>query len=113
MFLIFWFEFLAFLVLASFLSMRERGDYAYMFFVIPILMPAFGYLLMKQFVFDLVDEVWDRGDHLVVKNRGLERKIRLDANQHARLKTQKAPPYLRQSCAQSTRGLNRNTGARR
>ena len=30
---------------------------------------------MKKLVFDLVDEVWDDGDALVVKNRGQEQRI--------------------------------------
>ena len=34
-----------------------------------------GYFIMKKLVFDLVDEVWDDGDSLVVKNRGEEERI--------------------------------------
>jgi hypothetical protein len=30
-----------------------------------------GYFFMKKLVFDLVDEVWDDGDALVIRNRGV------------------------------------------
>jgi hypothetical protein len=36
-----------------------------------------GYFIMQKLVFDLVDEVWDDGDALVVKNRGQEQRIAL------------------------------------
>ena len=38
-------------------------------------MIGFGYFVMKKLVFDLVDEVWEDGDSLVVKNRGQEGHI--------------------------------------
>ena len=37
-------------------------------------MMAFGFFIMKKLVFDLVDEVWDDGDTLLVKNRGQEER---------------------------------------
>lgn len=40
-------------------------------------MAGFGYLLMKNLLFDLADEVWDVGSHLVVKNRGAEQAVAL------------------------------------
>jgi len=36
-----------------------------------------GYLIMRNLVFDLVDEVWDDGDSLVVKNKNKELRIPL------------------------------------
>jgi hypothetical protein len=45
--------------------------------IVPLVMIAFGYFLMQKLVFDLVDEVWDDGDALVVKNRGQEQRIAL------------------------------------
>ncbi|MBU6475885.1 MAG: hypothetical protein KGQ70_07945 [Alphaproteobacteria bacterium] len=38
-------------------------------FVGPVLLALFGYVLMKILIFDLMDEVWDGGDHLVFVNR--------------------------------------------
>ena len=44
---------------------------------VPIAMIGFGYFIMQKLVFDLVDEVWDDGDTLVVKNGGQEQRIAL------------------------------------
>ena len=41
-------------------------------------MMVVGYVMMKRLIFDLVDEVWDDGDSLIVKNRGEEQRIALD-----------------------------------
>ena len=47
------------------------------FLIGPVVMFGIGSVVMKKFVFDLVDEVWDDGDALVVKNRGQEERIAL------------------------------------
>jgi len=44
---------------------------------VPIAMIGFGYFLMQELVFDLIDEVWDDGDALVVKNGGQEQRVAL------------------------------------
>jgi hypothetical protein len=48
-----------------------------MFLAVPIGMAVFGYFIMRARVFFLVDEVWDVGDALVVRNRGLEETVLL------------------------------------
>jgi hypothetical protein len=53
---------------------KGQGPFAV---IVPLVMIAFGYFLMQKLVFDLVDEVWDDGDALVVKNRGQEQRIAL------------------------------------
>ncbi len=40
-------------------------------------MAIFGYCIMKKMLFDIVDEVWDDGDALIVKNRKLQERIPL------------------------------------
>jgi hypothetical protein len=40
-------------------------------------MIGFGYFLMQKLVFDLIDEVWDDGDALVVKNDGQDQRVAL------------------------------------
>ena len=40
-------------------------------------MAVFGYFIMKKLVWDLVDEVYDSGDYLLVKNHGSEVRIDL------------------------------------
>jgi hypothetical protein len=45
------------------------------FFMVPIVMLAVFFVVMKKLVFDLVDEVLDAGDALIVRNRGQEERI--------------------------------------
>jgi hypothetical protein len=40
-------------------------------------MIAVGFFVMKKLVFDLVDEVWDDGGSLLIKNRGEEERVAL------------------------------------
>jgi hypothetical protein len=46
-----------------------------MFFLMPFVMAAFGFFIMKNLVWDLMDEVYDCGDSLLVKNRGVEIRV--------------------------------------
>jgi hypothetical protein len=48
-----------------------------LFFVVPLFMTVMMFFVMKQFVWVLADEVFDRGDALVVRNRGEECEIPL------------------------------------
>jgi hypothetical protein len=45
------------------------------FFIIPAAMAVFAYVVMKKLVFDLVDEVWDDGDALIVRNGTMQDRI--------------------------------------
>ncbi len=47
------------------------------FVVVPLVMGVFGYGLMRALCFDLVDEVWDCGDSLLVRNGAVEEEIPL------------------------------------
>jgi hypothetical protein len=69
---IIWVGFLT--VFAGIGVVKGQGPFAV---IVPIVMIGFGYFLMQKLVFDLVDEVWDDGDALVVKNRGQEQRIAL------------------------------------
>lgn len=44
----------------------------------PVVMTLVGLFVCKRLIFDLVDEVWLDGDHLLVKNRGDAVKVALD-----------------------------------
>ena len=39
-------------------------------FIVPAILIVGGYFLMRRLIFILVDEVWDDGNVLVIKNRG-------------------------------------------
>ena len=46
--------------------------------IAPIAATVIGYFVMKRTVFNLVDEVWDGGDFLLVRNKGQEDRIPLE-----------------------------------
>ncbi len=47
------------------------------FLIVPLAMMGFGYFLMKRLIFDLVDEVWDDGQTLIVKNGDQTERVAL------------------------------------
>lgn len=72
----FWFGILALFLVVAFVkgAVLERGV---PFIIIPILMGAAGYVLMKWIIWDLVDEVYDAGKLLVIKKGGHEYRVLL------------------------------------
>lgn len=73
-----WFGFLIlFIGVALFSGAARNAASPLPFLIVPAIMIGFGYFIMKRLVFDLVDEVWEDGDSLVVKNRGQEEHIAL------------------------------------
>jgi hypothetical protein len=71
----FWFGFLAFLLLINLFAGTWRKAPA--FLLIPLIMAGFGFFLFKGLVWDLVDEVYDCGDHLLIRNDGEEASVLL------------------------------------
>jgi hypothetical protein len=43
----------------------------------PAFLAVFGFFLMRHLVWDLADEVFDGGDYLLVRNRGVEERVPL------------------------------------
>ena len=72
---IFWFGMLAFVIGLGLADEEARRNPA--FIVIPLVMAAIGFGVMKFLIWDLVDEVEDHGDYLVVRTRGEEERIPL------------------------------------
>jgi len=66
---------LAFLVAATILFSGKKIDV--MSLAVPVILAILGYFLMKNMVFDLADEVWDAGDSIVLRNKGIEVRIPL------------------------------------
>ena len=62
--------------------------------IAPVVMAIFGFFLMKKLVFDLVDEVYDGGDHLVVRNGGKEERIPLSNIMNLNASTLVNPPRI-------------------
>jgi hypothetical protein len=77
----FWFGFLILLLLLIavplFLGGAQDDPPPYPLLVVPLIMMGFGYFLMKKLVFDLVDEVWDDGETLLIRNGGQEQRVGL------------------------------------
>lgn len=70
-----WFGILAFVMIMMFASRAyEKAPIA---LVGPCVMAIFGYFLMKKLVWDLVDEVYDCGDSLLIRERGEEERVPL------------------------------------
>jgi hypothetical protein len=75
---IIWFGLLAlFIAVGVFTSTLKDGMQQLPFIIIPAVMILIGYVIMKKVVFDLVDEVWDDGTALVVRDKGREDRIAL------------------------------------
>ncbi len=87
-----WFGFLAvFLVTSLFDGAAEASI---VFVAAPLVMMVFGFFLMKKLVWDLVDEVYDAGDYLLVRNRGKEERINLANVINVNVSTMVNPPRI-------------------
>ena len=62
--------------------------------VVPCFMAVIGALVMKKLVWDLADEVYDFGEHLVVKNGGVEEVIKLADVMNVSIQTNMNPPRI-------------------
>jgi hypothetical protein len=75
---IIWFGALALFAGAALLTNAHYDSTQFLpFFIFPVLMAVFGYIIMKKIIFDLVDEVWDDGTSLIIRNRGEEDRVPL------------------------------------
>ena len=54
-----------------------EGDASPLVLLIPLAMMLFGYVMLKAFVFDLVDKVYLQGEEILVRNRGKEDRFPL------------------------------------
>lgn len=70
--------------------------------IFPIIMAVFGYFLAKHLYFDLVDEVYDGGDHLLVKNRNQEETVALSEISNISYANLQNPPRVTLSVRRNT-----------
>jgi hypothetical protein len=91
-----WFGFLAVFAggLMTWAIMRgfEPGDLLFM--VTPVFLALIGYTVMRHFIWDLVDEVYDHGEYLVIKNRGEQARIELSEIMNVSVSTHVNPPRI-------------------
>jgi hypothetical protein len=100
---VFWFGFLAvFLGISLFAGRGLNQSEMVPFLIGPLAMMAFGYFLMKMLIFDLVDEVWDDGDTLVVKNKDQSERIALADIKNVNYNVMVSPPRVALSLRRPT-----------
>ena len=98
-----WFGFLAAFFVAGLVNGVAADPLASLpFLIVPVVMAIIGYQLMKRMAFNLVDQVFDLGDALLVRNGGQEQRIAL-----ADIKNVNFFPYM--SPQQVTLSLRRQT----
>lgn len=72
-----WFGFIIFFILTALFVDRRDSNADVMIFVVPVFMAVIGYFIMKNLVFDLMDEVYDEGSSLLFKNKGRTVRVNL------------------------------------
>lgn len=71
-----WFGFIGFAVVMALLEGHlEKGQW--MFVIMPLFMAVIGFVIMKQLLWDLVDEVRDGGDHLLIRKGDEQERVPL------------------------------------
>ena len=65
-----------------------------MLLLMPLAMGVFGFFVFKNLFWDLVDEVYDCGESLLTRNRGLEETIPLSNIMNVSASTQMTPPRV-------------------
>jgi hypothetical protein len=85
---------IVFLAVAIFAPTRSGQGPPIPALIVPIIMLVIGYSIMKKFIFDLADEVWDDGDALVVKKSGQEERIALSDIKNVNYSTMSSPPRV-------------------
>jgi hypothetical protein len=100
---VFWFGFLIlFIAVPLFFGGAQNGPPPFPFLIVPLIMMGFGYFVMKKLVFDLVDEVWDDGETLLIKNGGQEERVALRDIKNVSYSTVINPPRVTLSVRQPT-----------
>jgi hypothetical protein len=99
---IFWFGFLVVFVAVPLFASRGRVQSFFPFLIVPVIMAVFGYFVMKKLVFDLVDEVWDDGETLLIRNRGQEQRVEFRDIKNVSYSTVINPPRVTLSVRQPT-----------
>jgi hypothetical protein len=98
-----WFGFILLFMGISLFATRYSSEFPLIPFLIgPIVLIVFGFVLMKMFVFDLVDEVWEEGNTLLVKNRGQEQRIELADIKNVNYTVLTSPPRVTLSLRRPT-----------
>ncbi len=96
------FGFLGCFALLLFFVWLKEGGIEIVFMLVPLLMAAFVYFLMKNLVFDLIDEVYDEGDKLFFKNGSKEDRVDLTEIKNVNYSTAVSPHRVTLSIRKNT-----------
>ena len=72
-----WFSIPALILLGGSVAAWKGAQIPFQLIVVPVGLIVFGFIILKLLVFDLLDEVWDEGETLVLRNNGQEDRIQL------------------------------------
>lgn len=89
---VFWFGLLAIFLIQG-LSRGAAGKDP-VFWLMPLIMMAAGYFMMKKMVWVLADEVYDCGTFLLVRNRGQEERVEIASVMNVSATTMMNPPQI-------------------
>ncbi len=88
----FWFGFLAFFIVAGITGGAVKESL--LFLIVPVILAAFGYFVMKKLVWDLMDEVIDHGEFLTLKYQGQEDVVYLQNVMNVSVSIKQNPPRV-------------------
>ena len=90
-----WFSFLAAFFLIGLVKSRAGDPISNLpSLIIPVVMAIIGYQIMKKMSFNLVDQVFDLGDALLVRNGGQEERIALADIKNVNFFPYMSPPQV-------------------
>ena len=90
-----WFGFLAVFFLVALVKGSAAGPISNLpSLIIPVVMAIIGYQIMKKMAFHLVDQVFDLGDALLVRNGGQEERIVLADIKNVNFFPYMSPPQV-------------------
>lgn len=89
-----WFGGLAILLVTGLSAASETNGPGLAFAIVAIVMGLFGYVLLKNLVSDLADEVYDEGDSLVCRKSGKQVRIYLKDIKNLNYQNLVSPPRV-------------------
>jgi hypothetical protein len=87
-----WFGFLGLFLVVG--TLTKASTESPLFLIVPLMMGFFGFILMKNLLWNLVDEVWDCGDYLLIRNGDDEESIQLSNIMNISVSTATNPPRI-------------------
>ena len=97
-----WFGFIALFLLTSLFAKHKQESDSVVLLVFSVFMAAIGYLVMKNLVWDLMDEAYDEGSSLLFKNHGKSVRVNLTEIKNVSYTVLVNPPRVTISLRQKT-----------